>query len=157
MKNIRGIYDKTHNKYWFLARDIMALILRCDEKKARNYWKYLKRKEKINTVLIKMPCSDAKFRYSDVVDIDQIVEIIMKMPSPKAVSWRLELLEKGKKWLVQFLADKTKPCIEMLKQKFKKMTMIITKIEKEYILTKNKVYRDNIILFKSKTEGANSA
>ena len=150
MKNIRGIYDKTHNKYWFLARDIMALILCCDEKKARNYWKYLKRKEKINTVLIKMPCSDAKFRYSDVVDIDQIVEIIMKMPSPKAVKWRLDLVEKSKKWLQELLADKAKLCIETLKQKFKKMTMIITKIEKEYILTPNKVYRDNIIWLKAK-------
>jgi len=150
MKNIRGIYDKTHKKYWFSVRDIIALVLCCDEIKARNYWKWLKRKEKINTVLIKMPCSDAKFRYSDVVDIDQIVEIIMKMPSPKAVNWRLDIMAKGKEWLLQLLADKAKLCIEMLKQKFKKMTMIITKIEKEYILTKNEVYRDNIILFKAK-------
>jgi len=148
MKNIRGIYDKTHKKHWFAVRDIMALVLCCDEIKARNYWKYLKRKEKINTVLIKMPCSDGRFRYSDVVDIDQVVEIIMKMPSPKAVSWRLELMEKNKEWLLQLLAEKTKLCVEMLKRKFKKMTMIITKIEKEYVLTKNKIYHDNIVWLK---------
>jgi len=150
MENIRGIYDKTHNKYWFATRDIIALILCCDQLKARNYWKYLKRKEKINTVQIKMPCTDAKFRYSDVVDIDQIVEIIMKMPSPKAVKWRLDLMAHNKDWLLQLLAQKATLCIELLKQKFKKMTMIITKIEKEYILTPTKVYRDNIIWLKAK-------
>jgi len=156
MKNIRGIYDKTHKKHWFAVRDIIALILCCDDKKARNYWKYLKRKEKINTVLIKMPCSDNKFRYSDVVDIDQIVEIIMKMPSPKAVSWRLDIVQKNKEWLLQLLVEKAEPCIEMFRKNFKKMTMIITKIEKEYVLTKNKIYRDNIFWFKAK-EGDASA
>ena len=150
MKNIRGIYDKTHKKHWFATRDIIALILCCDEIKARNYWKWLKRKEKINTVLIKMPCSDGRFRYSDVVDIDQVIEIIMKMPSPKAVSWRLELMAKGKEWLLQLLAEKAEICIEILKRKFKKMTMIITKIEREYTLTNTMAYNDNIVSFKAK-------
>ena len=150
MKNIRGIYDKTHKKYWFSVRDIIALVLCCDEIKARNYWKWLKRKEKINTVLIKMPCSDGRFRYSDVVDIDQIVEIVMKMPSPKAIAWRLDIMAKSKKWLLQLLMKKAKSCIEMFRQNFKKMTMIITKIEKEYILTKNKVYRDNVVWLNAK-------
>jgi len=49
---------------------------------------------------------------------------------------------------LQLLAEKAKLCAEMFRQNFKKMTMIITKIE-EFILTKNKVYDDNIVLFKA--------
>ena len=128
IKDIRGIYDKTHSKHWFSAADIIALILGCNNKKARNYWKWLKNKEKIHTVQIKIPCEDGKFRYCDMVDINQIIEIIMKTPSKKAILWRIKLLGTKKEGILKELVEKAALCLKMFKDNYKKWNMKISKL-----------------------------
>ena len=128
IKNIRGIYDKTHSKYWFSVADIMALILGCDNKKARNYWKWLKNKEKISTVQIKIPCGDGKFRYCDMVDIDQIVEIIKKIPSKKAIPWRMKFLRIKKEGILKELVKKAALCLKMFRDNYRKWSMKVSKV-----------------------------
>jgi len=128
IKNIRGIYDKTHNKHWFSAADIMALILGCDNKKARNYWKWFKNKEKIATVQIKIPCIDGKLRYCDMVDIDQIVEIIKKIPGKKAIPWRIKFFQIKKERLLKELVEKAALCLKMFRDNYKKLSMKVSKV-----------------------------
>ena len=132
IKNIRGIHDKTHNKYWFSAADIIALIFGCHNIKARNYWKWFKNKEKISTVQIKIPCGDGKLRYCDMVDIDQILEMIMKLPSPKAIPWRVKFLHIKKEGILKELVEMAALCLKMFKDTYKKWTMKVTKVK--YIL-----------------------
>lgn len=41
-REVRAVWDDTHNKWWFSVLDIIAAINEQDDyQKARNYWKYL--------------------------------------------------------------------------------------------------------------------
>ena len=102
MKNIkiRSVKDKTNKKTWFSAIDLVRLInsnpdiyqsrkklqdgsMCCrhlvnstTHKRAKNYWGYIKNKLALNTSQLAMLCPDGKYRYTDVVDIDQIMFIL---------------------------------------------------------------------------------
>lgn len=44
-REVRAVWDDTHNKWWFSVLDIIAAINEQDDyQKTRNYWKYLKTK-----------------------------------------------------------------------------------------------------------------
>ena len=46
-REVRAVWDDTHNKWWFSVLDIVGAINEQDEyEKSRNYWKYLKTKLK---------------------------------------------------------------------------------------------------------------
>lgn len=46
-REVRAVWDDTHNKWWFSVLDIIAAINEQDDYlKTRNYWKYLKTKLK---------------------------------------------------------------------------------------------------------------
>lgn len=46
-REVRAVWDGTHNKLWFSVLDIIAAINEQDDyQKTRNYWKYLKTKLK---------------------------------------------------------------------------------------------------------------
>ena len=46
-REVRAVWDDSHNKWWFAALDILAAINEQDDyQKTRNYWKYLKTKLK---------------------------------------------------------------------------------------------------------------
>ena len=46
-REVRVVWDDTHNKWWFSVLNIIAAINEQDDyQKARNYWKYLKTKLK---------------------------------------------------------------------------------------------------------------
>ena len=78
MKNIkiRSVKDKTAKKTWFSAIDLVRLINGTTHKRAKNYWGYIKNKLALNTSQLAMLCPDGKYRYTDVVDIDQIAFIL---------------------------------------------------------------------------------
>ena len=102
---IRSVKDKTNKKTWFSAIDLVRLVngnpnmyqsrkelqdgsMSCRQlvnsnphisnphKRAKNYWGYIKNKLALNTSQLAMLCPDGKYRYTDVVDIEQIMFIL---------------------------------------------------------------------------------
>ena len=61
-REVRAVWDDTHNKWWFSVLDIIAAINEQDDyQKTRNYWKYLKTKlRKENSQLVKTDTFDAE-------------------------------------------------------------------------------------------------
>jgi hypothetical protein len=103
-KQLRYILDAANNKWWFSVIDICALLCGSDYQKARNYWKWLKRKlckegsQLVSeTIQMKMPALDGKSRYTDVMDANDIMKLIEAIPSKKAGPF--------KGWLKYITAD----------------------------------------------------
>ena len=75
-REVRAVWDDTHNKWWFSVLDIIAAINEQDDyQKTRNYWKFLKtklKKEKNELVsatnLLKLRAPDGKQRLTDMLD-----------------------------------------------------------------------------------------
>lgn len=46
-REVRAIWDEENSKWWFSVLDIIAVLtIQDDYSKTRNYWKYLKAKQK---------------------------------------------------------------------------------------------------------------
>ena len=93
---IRSAWVGPTNKHWFSAVDVCAAILQCDYQKGRNYWKWLKhkmdkrfRKTVRFTNRLKMQAADGKKRFTDVLDTDGVLRLILLFPSPKAMELKL--------------------------------------------------------------------
>ena len=80
-REVRAVWDDTHNKWWFSVLDIIATTNEQDDyQKKRNYWKYLKTKlKKENNELVsatnrfKMQAPDGKQRLTDMLDGEGVV------------------------------------------------------------------------------------
>ena len=69
-REVRAVWDDTHNKWWFSMLDIIAAINEQDDyQKTRNYWKYLKTKlKKENNELVSAPVQNASTRWETTID-----------------------------------------------------------------------------------------
>ena len=112
------------NKWYFSVVDVCAAIRGTNYSTARNYWKWLKSKLTKNNGTaasggqlvssanqLKLPAADGKLRYTDVMDIEELLRLVQQIPSQKALKfklWLLALLRAGKnvkKQLIQLLVN----------------------------------------------------
>lgn len=102
-KNIRVVWDKEKEEYYFSIVDVCAVLT--DSIDAAAYWRKLKQRLKsegnetvTNCHGLKMLAEDGKMRTTDVADTTQLLRLIQSIPSPKA--------EPFKQWLAQVGSDK---------------------------------------------------
>ena len=94
-REVRALWDDSHNKWWFSVLDIIAAINEQDNyQKTRNYWKYLKTKlKKENNKLVsatnqlKMQAPDGKQRLTDMLDGEGVVLLAKAIPNVKAMGF----------------------------------------------------------------------
>ena len=101
-KEIRSIWDKDKEEYYFSIVDVISSLTDSDYTKARNYWKWLK--GKLNdegsqlvsiTNQLKMKAKDGKYYKTDTLDTKGIFRLIESIPSPKAEPFKLWLANLG--------------------------------------------------------------
>ncbi len=90
-KEIRSIWDKEKEDYYFSVVDVIGVLTDNEYNKARNYWKWLKGKlndEGSQLVRItnqqKIKAKDGKYYKTDTLDTKGILRLIESIPSPKA-------------------------------------------------------------------------
>lgn len=106
---IRTAWDEAEEKWWFSALDVVAALTdQSDYTKARNYWKWLKGKPKLEgsevvsvTHQLKLEAPDGKQRLTDVLDTQQVFRIIQSIPSRKAEPFKLWLADVAKQRMDQ--------------------------------------------------------
>ena len=94
-REVRAVWDDTHNKWWFSVLDIIAAINEQDDyQKTRNYWKYLKTKlRKENSQLVsvtnqlKIKASDGKSYKTDTFDAEGVTLLAKHINNTKATSF----------------------------------------------------------------------
>ena len=94
-REVRALWDDSHNKWWFSVLDIIAAINEQDNyQKTRNYWKYLKTKlKKENNKLVsatnqlKLQAPDGKQRLTDMLDGEGVVLLAKAIPNVKAMGF----------------------------------------------------------------------
>ena len=100
-KPLRCLYDKAAGKWWYSAVDICAILTDCDYETARNYWKDLKFRMRHRELFqlvgktdrLKLPATNGKYFFTDVLDFRKIIYLIQVIPSTKAEPFRLWLAE----------------------------------------------------------------
>ena len=101
-KEIRSVWDKDKEEYYFSIVDVISSLTDSDYTKARNYWKWLK--GKLNdegsqlvsiTNQLKMKAKDGKYYKTDTLDTKGIFRLIESIPSPKAEPFKLWLANLG--------------------------------------------------------------
>ena len=101
-KEIRNIWDKEKEDYYFSVVDVIGVLTDNDYQKSRNYWKWLK--GKLNdegsqlvkiTNQLKMKAKDGKYYKTDTLDTKGILRLIESVPSPKAEPFKLWLANLG--------------------------------------------------------------
>ena len=101
--NIRRVYDKENDIWYFSVIDIIAaLIEQKDFKMAQSYWTTLKgrlKKEGSQSVTncdkLKLLSSDGKYYNTDVASVETLLRLIQSVPSPKAEPIKLWLAKIG--------------------------------------------------------------
>ena len=94
-KEVRAVWDNSRNKWWFSVLDIVLVLNEYqDYDKARNYWKYLKRKlKKENSQLVsattqlKLMASDGKKYNTDTIDSEGVINLAKNFPNTKATKF----------------------------------------------------------------------
>ena len=94
-REVRAVWDDTHNKWWFSVLDIIAAINEQDDyQKTRNYWKYLKTKlKKENNKLVsvtnqlKLQAPDGKQRLTDTFDAEGVTLLAKHINNNKATNF----------------------------------------------------------------------
>ena len=94
-REVRAVWDDTHNKWWFSVLDIIAAINEQDDyQKTRNYWKYLKTKlRKENSQLVsatnqlKLKASDGKSYKTDTFDAEGVTLLAKHINNNKATNF----------------------------------------------------------------------
>ena len=101
---IRSAWVSETNRRWFSAVDVCAALTGSDYQKARNYWKWLKHKLDLQcrqlvrfTNQLKLEAADGKLRFTDVLDSDGVLRLILICPSPKADAFKL--------WIAKLTAE----------------------------------------------------
>ena len=102
--NIRRIYDKKTETWFFSVVDIVQVLTQQDNyQAARNYWKILKYRinkegagqSVTNCNRLKLEAADGKKYLTDVANVETLLRIIQSVPSPKAESIKLWLAKVG--------------------------------------------------------------
>ncbi len=101
--NIRRVYDKNNEAWFFSIVDIISVLLdQKDYKKAKSYWSTLKGRLKkegsqvvTNCDRLKMKAQDGKYYQTDVANVETIFRLIQSVPSPKAEPIKLWLAKVG--------------------------------------------------------------
>ena len=94
-REVRAVWDDSHNKWWFSVLDIIAAINEQDDyQKTRNYWKYLKTKlRKENSQLVsvtnqlKLKASDGKSYKTDTFDAEGVTLLAKHINNTKATNF----------------------------------------------------------------------
>ncbi|MDR1756241.1 MAG: Fic family protein [Culturomica sp.] len=94
-KEVRAIWDEENSKWWFNVIDIISILNEQDDyTKANNYWRWLKRKLKLeNNQLVsathgfKFLAADGKKRLSDTFDSHGVTELAKNFPNTKAMKF----------------------------------------------------------------------
>ena len=100
-KNVRSIWDEEQEKWWFSIIDIISILTESIDSTA--YWRKLKQRlisEGNQTVTnchgLKMLAPDGKMRLTDVADTEQILRLILSIPSKKAEPFKIWLAQVGR-------------------------------------------------------------
>jgi DNA-damage-inducible protein D len=108
-KKVRSQWDAEKEVWYFSITDVVAILT--DSPNPRNYWKVLKHRllkegnESVtNCNQLKMPAADGKSYLTDVADTEQLLRLIMSIPSPKAEPFKQWLAKVGNERL-QEMAD----------------------------------------------------
>ena len=103
---LRCLYDKGAKKWWFSAVDICAMLTGSDYETARRHWKRLKCERELSknqsvrkSNQLKMPGSDGKYYYTDVLDIKEVIYLMQTIPGQNAEPYKL--------WLAETVANST--------------------------------------------------
>lgn len=91
-REVRAVWDEQNAKWWFSVLDIVAVLTNQDDyNKTRNYWKYLKAKQKkagsqlvSATTQLKLTAADGKKYNSDMLDYNGIIALGKTFPGTKA-------------------------------------------------------------------------
>jgi hypothetical protein len=100
---VRTVWDEENEKWWLSIIDVVAILTeQPDYTKARNYWKWLKKKLTdegsqlvSHTTQLKMLAADGKKYKTDVADTEQVLRLIQSIPSKKAEPFKLWLAQVG--------------------------------------------------------------
>lgn len=92
-REVRAAWDEEKNQWFFSVLDIVAVLRDEDDySKVRNYWKYLKAKLKKEdndlgrvTTQMKLVAPDGKWRLSNVMSHEQVIELAKVFPSKEAI------------------------------------------------------------------------
>jgi DNA-damage-inducible protein D len=108
-KKVRSQWDAEKEVWYFSITDVVAILT--DSPNPRNYWKVLKHRllkegnESVtNCNQLKMPAADGKAYLTDVANTEQLLRLIMSIPSPKAEPFKQWLAKVGNERL-QEMAD----------------------------------------------------
>lgn len=100
-KRIRTAWDEEKEEWYFSIVDVVAVLT--DSPNPQTYWRVLKKRlkdEGNETVTscnaLKMTAADGKRRLTDVADTEQLLRIILSIPSPKAEPFKLWLAQVGR-------------------------------------------------------------
>ncbi len=102
-KNIRRVYDKKSEVWYFSIIDIIAVLTeQKDFKKAQSYWTTLKNRLKkegseivTNCDKLKLQSADGKFYKTDVANVETILRLVQSVPSKRAEPLKLWLAKVG--------------------------------------------------------------
>lgn len=102
-QQVRTEWDEAAGKWWFSVVDIVAVLTeQPDYTRARNYWKWLKKKLAAegsqlvsDTHQLKMTAADGKKYLTDVADTEQVLRLVQSIPSRKAEPFKLWLAKVG--------------------------------------------------------------
>jgi len=94
-REVRAVWDDENNKWWFSVIDVVAALNEQDDyQKANNYWRWLKRKLKVeNPELVsdthgfRFLAADGKRRMTDTLDSDGIIALAKNFPNNKATKF----------------------------------------------------------------------
>ncbi|NLL27440.1 MAG: cell filamentation protein Fic [Bacteroidales bacterium] len=94
-REVRAVWDEENNKWWFNVIDIVAILNEQDDyTKANNYWRWLKRKLKLEknqlvsaTHGFKFVAADGKKRLFDTLYSEGIVELAKNFPNTNAIKF----------------------------------------------------------------------
>lgn len=92
---VRAFWDEQNSKWWFSATDIIGAVNNeADYTKAGNYWRWLKRKLKLqgfqfvsSTHKLKITAADGKKYSSDVLDSREVITVAKSIPNEKAAAF----------------------------------------------------------------------
>ena len=108
-KKVRSQWDAEKEVWYFSITDVVGILT--DSPNPRNYWKVLKHRLLIegnesvtNCNQLKMESTDGKSYLTDVADTEQLLRLIMSIPSPKAEPFKNWLAKVGNERL-QEIAD----------------------------------------------------
>jgi cell filamentation protein len=94
-REVRAVWDDENSKWWFNVIDVVAILNeQNDYAKANNYWRWLKRKLKLeNNQLVsathgfKFIAADGKKRLSDTLDSNGVMELAKNFPNTNAMKF----------------------------------------------------------------------